>query len=350
LTAAACASGAPVDLKAQGDDDLTPAAGDDYCADDSLGSGATARPTASGAYAFTTVLQECSLTAAEAATCYGATHESNISLSGGVRTISGNAIPNHDVDLFPNVGNPNVVSAQSISYQVTTSPEVGGEAQFARVIGVALNGIKMEPETAEVYSGGAWRYEALTFGGRVDGDTVNFSGTSLGLDCNFAHVQPTGEYHYHGVPTALMPASVGVTLVGWAADGFPILARYGYQTPGDESSAVVELRSSYRLKSGPRQALDTTDSPPPGDYDGTFVQDWEYDASLGDLDECNGRGEAVEIDGQSYDYAYYLTYSYPFMPRCIWGEIIDAAFSGAGGGGPPGGNLGPPPGQGPPPG
>ena len=23
----------------------------------------------------------------------------------------------------------------------------------------------------------------------------------IGLDCNTAHVQPTGKYHYHGVPS-----------------------------------------------------------------------------------------------------------------------------------------------------
>jgi hypothetical protein len=32
---------------------------------------------------------------------------------------------------------------------------------------------------------------------------------------------------------------------------------------------------------------------PGGNYDGTFVQDWEYAAGTGDLDECNGRTGAV---------------------------------------------------------
>ena len=51
----------------------------------------------------------------------------------------------------------------------------------------------MEPETAERYSDTVWSYEALTFNGRVEGDTNMFFGNSLDLDCNFAHVQPTGE-------------------------------------------------------------------------------------------------------------------------------------------------------------
>jgi len=52
------------------------------------------------------------------------------------------------------------------------------------------------------------------------------------------------------------------------------------------------------------------DEPPP---DGTFVSDWAFDKSLGDLDECNG----IWIDGQ---YAYFITDEYPFVSRCLNGE------------------------------
>ena len=189
----------------------------------------------------------------------------------------------------------------------------------------------MEPQTAERYGDTDWSYEALLFAGQVPTDPNNFPGTSLGLDCNSAHVQPTGEYHYHGVPMAMMPEQTQVVQVGWAADGFPVLARYGYATPGDQSSAVVELEGSYKLKVGERQALGN-EIPPPGEYDGTFVQDWEYGPGVGDLDECNGRPEVITIGDETFQYAYYLTLTYPFMPRCVWGEVIDNKFVGAGGG------------------
>ena len=204
-------------------------------------------------------------------------------------------------DSFPNEGNPNPISPQSISYSIPVNPLKGDTTTRVRTIGVALNGIKMEPETAERYSDTAWSYEALTFNGRVEGDTNMSFGSSLGFDCNFAHVQPTGEYHYHGVPSGLLPDEPGLIVAAWAADGFPIFGRYGYEVPGDADSELVELRGSYAIKSGERQPLDDTDAPPPGDYDGTFVQDWEYVEGSGDLDECNGRDEVVIVDQITYE-------------------------------------------------
>jgi hypothetical protein len=307
----------------------------DFCSDDSLGSGTTATPTGDGSTAsFSTLLEACSLSAQEIALCADTEHSATITVAAGVRTITSNAIPNHDADLFPNEGNPHAISAQSIVYTMTTSPSRNTTSTAAHIPGVSLNGIKFEPETAEVYLSTEWRYEALTFNGRASGDEKPQMGTSLGFDCNFAHVQPSGEYHYHGVPTGLMPTSAEISHIGWASDGYPILARYGYVTAGDASSAVVELSGSYKLLSGARQALDASDSPPPGDYDGTFLQDWLYDATAGDLDECNGREELIVIEGGTYDYAYYVTHSYPYLPRCVWGTP-DPSFEQGPGGGPP---------------
>ena len=48
---------------------------------------------------------------------------------------------------------------------------------------------------------------------------------------NHAHVQPNGAYHYHGMPELLVDFlgdNQGMTIVGWASDGFPVYARYGY--------------------------------------------------------------------------------------------------------------------------
>ena len=59
-------------------------------------------------------------------------------------------------------------------------------------------------------------------------------------------------------------------LVGYAADGFPIYARYGYADPEDTESETVKMQSGYRLKKGTRP------SGPRGKYDGTFVQDFEF--------------------------------------------------------------------------
>lgn len=75
----------------------------------------------------------------------------------------------------------------------------------------------------------------------------------MGLDANYGHVQPDGNYHYHGLPTGLMKRlghKVGEhsPLIGWAADGFPIYALYGQANADDPQSEVVELTSSFALK------------------------------------------------------------------------------------------------------
>ena len=40
----------------------------------------------------------------------------------------------------------------------------------------------------------------------------------------------------------------GMTLVGWASDGFPVYARYGYIDPNDSTSELISLQPSWRLK------------------------------------------------------------------------------------------------------
>ena len=299
------------------------------CEDPLVGTGDVPPPRPGSRRSFTTELLRCSLSAAEAAVCYGAEHASSITLTETTIEITSNAIPNHAVGFFPNVGNPNTLSPQELAWTIPLVPTYVGTPTSVRVPGVALNGIKMEPATAERYADGAWRYEALTFTGRVATDTITGQSTTLGADCNFAHVQPTGEYHYQGSPTALMPEAPTRIQVGWAADGFPIYGRWGYADPSDGvwTSELRDLEGSYRVRDGERAPLDDEDAPPPGPYDGTFEQDWEFIEGLGDLDACNGREERSVIDGRTYEYAYYLTHTYPFMPRCLMGE--PAAFAGA---------------------
>jgi hypothetical protein len=68
------------------------------------------------------------------------------------------------------------------------------------------------------------------------------------------------------------------------------------------------LRSSYRLREGKRA------SGPGGKFDGTFVEDFEFVAAAGDLDECNGRhGPTPEFPGGTYYYV--LTDEFPYIPR-----------------------------------
>jgi hypothetical protein len=139
-----------------------------------------------------------------------------------------------------------------------------------------------------------------------------------------------------------------MTLVGWAADGFPIYAVYGYKDPGNAESGVKELKPSYRLKTGTRP------DGPGGSYDGRFEEDFEYVEGLGDLDEFNGR-QGVTPEFPDGTYHYVISNTYPFIGRS-WRGTPDPSFFKAppeggrrrGPGGPGGRPPGPTPGGRPP--
>ncbi len=262
------------------------------------------------------------------------TNQVEITEKDGFRFIKSNGIPNHEPGKFPNRNNPNTIGPQNYNFRVPLEPKKNEKPTFAPLFGVAINGVPFDPGTAELWNQNFnWRYEALT------------GGINLGVDSSLAHVQPNGAYHYHGIPKGLVEKLGGdkkVILIGYASDGFPIYSQFGFSIPNDANSQIKELKGSYRIKSGDRPA----DSPG-GKYDGTFGADWEYVANLGDLDECNGRfGVTPEYPKGTYH--YYLTTTYPFIPRCTMGTP-DPSFRK----GPPPGGRGPgggrPPMGGPPP-
>jgi hypothetical protein len=168
---------------------------------------------------------------------------------------------------------------------------------------VAINGVPFDPGANEFWHhdrNSGWQYEPMT--GHLN----------LGVDDSNAHVQPTGAYHYHGLPIGLIAnvknAKEHMLLIGWAADGFPIYAPWGYTDATNAQSPIKDLKSSFKLKSGTRP------NGPGGTYDGTYVADFEYVAGAGDLDDCNGRfGVTPEFPGGIYQ--YYITKDFPFIPR-----------------------------------
>ena len=156
---------------------------------------------------------------------------------------------------------------------------------------------------------------------------------------NHAHVQPSGEYHYHGIPELLIDflgENQGMTLVGWASDGFPVYARYAYSIANDFNSGLIAVQPSWRLKEQPDEGRpDTLTALVGGPGQGTtypnipipmgaFTQDFEYIENYGDLDECNGR-IGVTPEFPEGIYYYMVTDEFPFFSRCLKGD-----FDGAG--------------------
>ena len=261
-------------------------------------------------------------------------------ISNGInRILNGNGIPNHNVGIFPNADNPNTITEQNIYQNFTLCPEIiteiGSEVSGpASVIAYALNSVKFDPATAGrcndagecslAQGQGRWNIEALGH------DTFDF-----GDDMNHAHVQPNGAYHYHGMPELLVDFlgdNQGMIIVGWAADGFPVYARYGYSEANNSNSGNKSLTPSYRIKSepdanrpmtltaligGPGQGTTNPNTPISM---GAFTQDYEYVEGLGDLDQCNGRF-GVTPEFPEGIYYYVVTDNFPFFTRCLKGDM-----------------------------
>ena len=233
----------------------------------------------------------------------------SIRIEGAHRILKSNGIAKHMTGAFPNHGNPHSITEQDYYFRIPAKPKLAETVTPLGMhsFGLGINGIPFDPGAAEWYLGqrnSKWQYEAMS------------GAITLGLDKNHAHVQPTGAYHYHGLPTLLLSDSNVIEtehspIIGWAADGFPIYALYGY----DSDENIAEMKSGYQLREGERPS---SRGNPGGHYDGTFTADYEYVTGSGNLDECNGRMTKTP-DFPEGTYAYFLTQSWPIVPRCYKG-------------------------------
>jgi hypothetical protein len=152
---------------------------------------------------------------------------------------------------------------------------------------------------------------------------------NIGFDCAHGHPGPmTSDYHHHQNPSAFNIETVPSSsicnvyladglyvpnaashgpLIGFAADGFPIYGAYGYTDPMDATTPIKRMTSSYQLRNitarttlpdgtaavGPT-LTEMVQIMGPGQPTiqailGAYLEDFEYVAGLGDLDENNGR-------------------------------------------------------------
>ena len=266
----------------------------------------------------------------------------SIHIDGSVRIIKTNTLPDHEIGEFPNPSNPNALRSIEREFRIPLNPQLANRrTPSAPEFGIGLNGVIFDSGTGEFWTASgargrsAWNYDA---------GSENNQGR-FGVDFNHGHVQPTGKYHYHGVPTALIESLGGehahdghvheMIQLGWAFDGFPVYAAYGYKDPNDPSSGLVELSSSYRLKAGTRPG---NPDGPGGEYDGTFTADYEYVEGLGDLDESNGR-TGVTPEFPQGTYYYVITDEFPSIPR-TWVGTPDESMRRGGPGNRPQGRPG----------
>lgn len=168
-------------------------------------------------------------------------------------------------------------------------------------MGLMLDGsVFFHPGDAQSYqNAGVWNRLAYYFEG-VDMDNYN------------GHSTPTNMYHHHFDNLALhnFDTTVHSPIVGYAWDGYPVYGPFGYKNV-DGTGGTMRMRSSYK-----QFTYSTRVNGPAvnGQYPiGCFIEDWEYAAGSGNLDEHNGRF-CVTPEYPSGTYAYFTAIDASFDP------------------------------------
>ena len=217
--------------------------------------------------------------------------------------ITASGLPDHSYGPFPNTNNTFKVLHQNaywkIPITVTVPVTVNKESlPFDAPVGLFRNGVTLYNAVSN------WSHEGE---GVWYHDLVNREPDLYGTDSANGNVNPIGQYYYYHNPKEIYKdeSYVHSPLLGYAFDGVPI---YGPQSFSNINGTgeIRLMKSSYRLKSGARTAVGTETHIPSGDYNGYYVQDYEYVVGLGDLDEYNGR-TCVTPEYPDGVYAYFIT-------------------------------------------
>ena len=189
-----------------------------------------------------------------------------ITLNGDVRTLTGNALPDHATGNYPISNtddayqydrNPNSISAQTLQSDLPANPTIADEPSCLSLgaIGVMLTG--------SVF------FNGLDARGR-DAVAYEIQDTCAG------HPEMRGAYHYHSLTPCIDDESEGhSSLVGYAMDGFGV-----YGPRGEDGKTLTNAF----------------------------------------LDECHGHSHEIEWHGQTVEmYHYHATWEYPYTVGCYKG-------------------------------
>ncbi|MEM9837161.1 MAG: sulfatase-like hydrolase/transferase [Bacteroidota bacterium] len=262
---------------------------------------------------------------------------------GNQRRIYTNNFPDHDycynsVNQMPEQVHHDfgVPLVPTLADEITSVVRANGRP--AGYFGVAKNGVIFAPAPATPFIFENQNTGEFNWDWVFEPTNNQGSGPDLvGLDCASAHTGPQG-YHYHGNMfsyvdnvVAGISSTADIPLeplhIGWAADGFPILYRFGPDPDGN----IRELQPSYQLRAGLRPGDGIT--APCGAFNGKYTRDYEYLCGRGDLDECNGIQSEVTLetaDGQAtFSYFYVITSTFPQVPRCLMGNVSSDFVNGS---------------------
>lgn len=216
---------------------------------------------------------------------------------------------------------------QQATWQIPRNPNQAANPKGAQggQIGLMLDGsVFFTPGDAQSYNNqGVWNRLAYYFEG-------------MDMDASNGHSTPTNMYHHHFDNLELhdFDSSKHSPIVAYAWDGYPVYGPFGYKNT-DGTGGITRMVSSYAAKTATTRANGpNVDAQYPS---GCFIEDWEYKAGTGHLDEHNGRFcKTPEYPNGTYAYFTAIdaslkpTYPY-FIGPTLYGDFSNANMGPNGG-------------------
>ncbi len=222
--------------------------------------------------------------------------------------VAATCIPGYDIG--PWAANPNTPANQNFVFKITRHPQANTGTAVATPlghIGIMTNGVSL----FNAKDGMSWQNQNIWLRNAIVAEGPSFD------DC-LGHPAPNGEYHNHLNPTCLYDETDFQNhspIIGYAFDGFPIYGAIG-RANADGTGSLRRIKSSYRKRDlTVRQTLPDGSQLAANQYGpavstqypvGLYLQDFEYVAGLGDLDEHNGRF-CITPEYPAGIYAYFVT-------------------------------------------
>lgn len=234
-----------------------------------------------------------------------------VQYSAGSVYVSCSSIPSYTIGPWP--GQPTMgPGAQNFTFRFTRTPQANTGTPTATPgghVAVWTNGVSVyTARDANSYNNlRIWNQDAVMNEGR-------------GFDACNGHPNMMDEYHNHVNPKCVYndrDSSAHSPIIGFAFDGYPIYGTYAYASATAGGGAIKSMKSSYRMRSiTTRTTLPGSSTVLPANQQGPavsmqaplgkYVEDYEYVAGRGDLDEHNGRFcKTPEYPAGTY--AYFVT-------------------------------------------
>ena len=220
--------------------------------------------------------------------------------------VNSTSIPTYSIG--PWTANPNIPTNQNFLFKIPRNPVT----QTGTHTPTPLGAIAFWTDGVAIFNaldGFSYNNQNIWHQDAVVNEGISF-------DTCKGHPAPMGSYHHHQNPKCLynITPTQHSPIVGYAYDGYPIYGAYAYANT-DGTGGIKRMTSSYRLRNiTDRTVLPNGTVLQPSQYGpslatkalGTYVEDYEYVAGLGDLDQYNGRF-AVTPEYPGGIYAYYVT-------------------------------------------